>query len=97
MLSLFKNRKVKRFDLPTRHYDERQEKIDAIKEKYNVDKTTVNNKPSVRNFRAEWENRNIQGTSGSGSSSTRLLVIIAILVFVAWFFLVRDNEWINIL
>jgi cytoskeletal protein RodZ len=82
--------------MPTRHYDERREKLDEIKRKYNKEVSSDETyKPSRRDFRGEWENRNLRGNS-SRSSSLRLIIILGLLMFLAWFFLLKDNRWIEL-
>lgn len=98
MFSIFKTRKIRQFNLPTQYYDERKERLDRLKDKYDhEDAPEISVERSrKKDFRREWENRSYREHSaenfkelGNGRSNIRLGVIMAILMFLAWFFLIR--------
>lgn len=78
--SLFKQKKNKTYGYTPRYYNERKERIDELKKKYEVKEGDYDNGYRRENYRDEWKkNRN-----SSPEASTRLRFII-ILIFLFLF------------
>lgn len=77
--------------MPTRYYSEEQERLNKIKSKYQDKDSTEEYIPNA-NFRKEWNNKNSRASTSNKSSNMRLLVIIGLLAFVAWYLLIRNND-----
>lgn len=77
--------------MPTRYYSEEQERLNKIKSKYEDSNSTDEYVPNA-NFRKEWSNKNARASTTNRSSNTRLVVIIGVLLFAAWYLLIRNND-----
>ncbi|NKI32824.1 hypothetical protein [Croceivirga thetidis] len=83
-LSVFKKIRNKSFNYVPRYYDERKERLEQLRKKYEnlPDDTTFANKRKSINFRDEWLER--KEYKAAGNSSARFFVILAILFFAAY-------------
>lgn len=82
--SIFKHRGAKKFDFKPRFYDERKERINELKKKYqskDLDSRTYLEADLRERISSEWRNERQKSTS---SSNFRLVAIIAILFFIAY-------------
>lgn len=77
--------------MPTRYYSEDKERLEKIKSKYQENESTDNYVPNA-NFRKEWNNKNARASTTNKSSNIRLVVIIGVLLFGAWYLLIRNND-----
>lgn len=76
--SFFKTHKNKQFEMPTRYYDERNERIQNI-----VDRAEKKSKGefSKGDFSKSWKKKSTMNTE---SSTLRVFIIIAILCLIAY-------------
>lgn len=79
--------------MPTRYYDEDEERLKKVKNKYADENSKEEYKPTA-NFRKEWNKKNARPivSKDNKSSNIRLLVIIGVLLFAAWYLLIRNNN-----
>jgi hypothetical protein len=78
--SLFRQKKNNTYNYTPRYYNERKERLDDIKKKYEVktDESSINRSSNV-NFRDEW----LKNRKSTSDSNTRLrLIIILIFLFL---------------
>lgn len=76
--------------MPTRYYNAEDERLQKIKSKYSDSNETEEYIPNA-NFRKEWSNKNTRKASSNKQSNIRLIVIIGVLFFAAWYLLIRNN------
>ncbi|MEN8137447.1 MAG: hypothetical protein ABFR62_03365 [Bacteroidota bacterium] len=81
--SFIKLNSYKRFDFQPRYYDERKERLERIKAKYKGENSPEATKERIRGSFKKSSKRK------TGSSNIRLLLIIAGLLFLAWYFLYK--------
>ncbi len=79
--SFFKTHTHKQFEMPTRYYDARKERIENIIAKASKKRL---GEFSKGDFSQSWRKKS---TMNYGSSSKRVFVIIAILCFIAYYIL----------
>jgi hypothetical protein len=79
--SFFKTHSHKQFEMPTRYYDARKERIQNLVEKANK---KSKGEFSKGDFSQSWRKKS---TTSSGFSTFRVLLIIAILCFIAYYIL----------
>ncbi len=79
--SFFKTPKHKQFEMPTRYFDERKERIQKVRDKA---EKKQNGDVEKGHFTSSWKKRS---TMGSGTSSVRVAIIIVILCLIAYWIL----------
>lgn len=79
--SFFKTPKHKQFEMPTRYYNERKERIQKAIDKANKNQSGEFEKG---HFSSSWKKKS---TMSTGSSSLRVIIIIVILCLIAYWIL----------
>ena len=81
--NFFKQRAHYVFNYKPRFYNERKERIDAIKKKYEVEDKKTGNRTRT-NFREEW--RKSKNTSHNNANLKTALIIVILVFFVYRYF-----------
>lgn len=79
---LFKQERNKSFNYKPRYYDERKEKLDAIKKKYEPEEGDNFKTRKRTSFRDDWKTQ--RKALNDGNSRVRFLVILAFLLMFAF-------------